>query len=175
MKWWPSIWRHRHPSIFSEVERIVLIPSVCPYHFLLFWSISLSLDIWSLVRFGSSCPQNSFIVESSFFLKSFWISLLTLLSNFDREINSEIQNDFRKKLDSTMKEFWGQLEPNLTKDQISRLKEMDQKRMEMIRANRRISTILSNSEKIEGCLCLQMEGHHSSPGFCKIKGTIKNR
>jgi hypothetical protein len=59
-----------------------------------------------------------------------------LLSKFAR-VNSEIQNDFRKKLDSTMKEFWGQLEPNLTKDQISRLKEMDQKRMEMIRANRR--------------------------------------
>ena len=59
-----------------------------------------------------------------------------LLSKF-AGINSEIQNDFRKKLDSTMKEFWGQLEPSLTKDQISRLKEMDQKRMDMIRANRR--------------------------------------
>jgi hypothetical protein len=52
-------------------------------------------------------------------------------------INGEIQNDFRKKLDTTMKEFWTELEPNLTKDQISRLKDMDQKRSEMIRANRR--------------------------------------
>jgi hypothetical protein len=51
--------------------------------------------------------------------------------------NSEIQNDFRKKLDTTMKEFWTELEPSLSKDQISRLKEMDQKRAEMIRANRR--------------------------------------
>ena len=59
-----------------------------------------------------------------------------LLSKFATK-NSEIQNDFRKKLDSTMKEFWKELEPSLTKDQLSRLKEMDQRRMEMIRTNRR--------------------------------------
>jgi hypothetical protein len=52
-------------------------------------------------------------------------------------INTEIQNDFRKKLDSTMKEFWKKLEPSLTKEQLARLKEMDQRRMEMIRENRR--------------------------------------
>jgi hypothetical protein len=52
-------------------------------------------------------------------------------------INSEIQNDFRKKMDSTMKEFWKELEPSLTKDQLARLKEMDRRRMEMIRENRR--------------------------------------
>ena len=52
-------------------------------------------------------------------------------------INSEIQNDFRKKMDSTMKEFWKELEPSLSKEQLSRLREMDRRRMEMIRENRR--------------------------------------
>jgi hypothetical protein len=52
-------------------------------------------------------------------------------------INSEIQNDFRKKMDSTMKEFWKELNPCLSKDQLARLKEMEKRRMEMIRENRR--------------------------------------
>jgi hypothetical protein len=52
-------------------------------------------------------------------------------------INSEIQSDFRKKMDSTMKEFWKELEPSLTKDQLSRLKDMEKRRMDMIRENRR--------------------------------------
>jgi hypothetical protein len=52
-------------------------------------------------------------------------------------VNSEIQNDFRKRMDSTMKEFWKELEPSLTKEQLARLKEMDNRRMEMVRDNRR--------------------------------------
>src|SRR5512138_2300343 len=52
-------------------------------------------------------------------------------------INSEIQNDFRRKMDSTMKEFWKELEPSLTKDQLARIKEMEKRRMEMIRENMR--------------------------------------
>jgi hypothetical protein len=52
-------------------------------------------------------------------------------------VNGEIQNDFRKKLDSTMKEFWKELEPSLTKEQLARLKEMEKRRTEMIRGNRR--------------------------------------
>jgi hypothetical protein len=52
-------------------------------------------------------------------------------------INSEIQSDFRKKMDSTMKEFWKELEPSLTKDQLARIKEMENRRMEMIRENMR--------------------------------------
>jgi hypothetical protein len=59
-----------------------------------------------------------------------------LLSKY-AAINSDIQNDFRKKMDSTMKDFWKELEPSLTKEQLARLKEMDQRRMEMIRGNRR--------------------------------------
>jgi len=60
-----------------------------------------------------------------------------LLSKYAKN-NSVIQNDFRKKLDSLMKDFWKELEPSLTKEQIDRLKQMDQRRMEMIRGNRRM-------------------------------------
>jgi hypothetical protein len=59
-----------------------------------------------------------------------------LLSKYAKD-NSLIQNDFRKRLDSLMKDFWKELEPSLTKDQIDRLKQMDQRRMEMSRQNRR--------------------------------------
>jgi hypothetical protein len=52
-------------------------------------------------------------------------------------VNGEIQNDFRKKMDSTMKEFWNELTPSLTKDQLERIREMDKRRMEMVRENRR--------------------------------------
>jgi hypothetical protein len=59
-----------------------------------------------------------------------------LLSRYARE-NSFFQNDFRKKLDSLMKEFWKELNPLLTKEQQDRLKEMEKKRNEMFRQNRR--------------------------------------
>jgi hypothetical protein len=59
-----------------------------------------------------------------------------LLSKYAKD-NSSIQSDFRKKLDSLMKDFWKELEPSLTKEQLARLKEMDQRRMEMARQNRR--------------------------------------
>jgi hypothetical protein len=52
------------------------------------------------------------------------------------KINSELQSNFRKELDASMKEFRKELDSNLTKEQISRLKEMDDRRQEMIRQNR---------------------------------------
>jgi hypothetical protein len=66
-----------------------------------------------------------------------------LLSKY-AAVNSDIQNDFRKKMDSTMKEFWKELEPSLTKDQLARLKDMDKRRMDMIRENRRSPRDSSN-------------------------------
>jgi hypothetical protein len=53
------------------------------------------------------------------------------------KINSELQNNFRRDLDASMKEFRKEVDLNLTKDQIARLKEMDERRQEMIRQNRR--------------------------------------
>ena len=52
-------------------------------------------------------------------------------------INSNLQDNFRKDLDVSMKEFREELDLNLTKDQLSRLKAMDDRRQEMIRHNRR--------------------------------------
>jgi hypothetical protein len=59
-----------------------------------------------------------------------------ILSKYAK-VNSTVQNDFRKKLDLTMKDFWKEIEPVLTKDQLSRLKEMEQRRNEMIHQGRR--------------------------------------
>jgi hypothetical protein len=61
-----------------------------------------------------------------------------LLSKY-AAVNSEIQSDFRKKMDTTLKDFWKELEPSLTKDQLARIKAMDQRRQEMERGNRRNS------------------------------------
>jgi ADP-heptose:LPS heptosyltransferase len=54
------------------------------------------------------------------------------------KLNSELQNSFRKKLDTNMKDFRNELDLNLTKEQIARLKEMDERRQEMIKHNRKI-------------------------------------
>jgi len=51
--------------------------------------------------------------------------------------NSEIQSNFRKELDANMKAMRKELDSKLTKEQLSRLKEMDERRQEMIRQDRR--------------------------------------
>jgi hypothetical protein len=48
-------------------------------------------------------------------------------------INSELQNNFRRDLDATMKEFRKELDQNLTKDQIARMKDLDERRQKMVR------------------------------------------
>lgn len=53
------------------------------------------------------------------------------------KINSELQGNFRKELDASMKDFRKELDSNLTKEQLARLKEMDERRQEMIKQNRR--------------------------------------
>jgi hypothetical protein len=58
-------------------------------------------------------------------------------------INSEFQMNIRKDLDSNVNAFRKELDSKLTKEQIARLKEMDERRQEMIRQdmkNRRDST-----------------------------------
>jgi len=62
---------------------------------------------------------------------------IDLVLNKYAKINSDLQNTFRKDLDVTMKAFRKELETNLTKEQLARLKEMDDRRQEMIRQNRR--------------------------------------
>jgi hypothetical protein len=53
------------------------------------------------------------------------------------KINSEMQNNFRKELDANMKEFRKEVDSNLSKEQLQRLKDMDDRRQEMIRQNRK--------------------------------------
>jgi hypothetical protein len=51
-------------------------------------------------------------------------------------INSETQAKFRKEFESNLKALTKELDSNLSKDQLARLKEMDKKREEMFRQNR---------------------------------------
>jgi hypothetical protein len=51
--------------------------------------------------------------------------------------NSDLQNSFRRDLDANMKEFRKEVDSNLSKDQLTRLREMDDRRQEMIRQNRK--------------------------------------
>jgi len=53
------------------------------------------------------------------------------------KINSETQSNFRKELDSNIKAMRKELDSNLTKEQLARLKEMDEKRQEMMRQERK--------------------------------------
>ncbi len=53
------------------------------------------------------------------------------------KLNSDLQSNFRKELDSNMKEFRKEIDSKLTKDQLARLKEMDEKRQEMIKQARK--------------------------------------
>jgi hypothetical protein len=51
------------------------------------------------------------------------------------KLNSELQTNFRRDLEGNMKEFRKELDQNLTKDQIDRLKDLDDRRQQMIRHN----------------------------------------
>jgi AraC-like DNA-binding protein len=62
---------------------------------------------------------------------------IDLVLNKYAKINSELQSNFRKELDANMKEFRKELDLNLTKEQLTRLKEMDERRLEMNRQNRK--------------------------------------
>jgi hypothetical protein len=53
------------------------------------------------------------------------------------KIISELQESFRKDLDASMRDFRKELDSYLTEAQIARLKDMDEKRHEMIRQNRK--------------------------------------
>jgi hypothetical protein len=53
------------------------------------------------------------------------------------KINGELQSGFKKELDSNMKEFRKEIDSKLTKEQLARLKDMDERRQEMIRQGMR--------------------------------------
>ena len=53
------------------------------------------------------------------------------------KLNSELQSNFRKELEAHMKDFRKEIDSYLTKDQIARLKKMDERREQMLRNHRR--------------------------------------
>jgi len=61
---------------------------------------------------------------------------IDIVLNKYAKINSNLQTDFRKDLDINMKAFRKELDLNLSKDQIARLKEMDDRRQEITRTRR---------------------------------------
>jgi hypothetical protein len=52
------------------------------------------------------------------------------------KLNSEIQGNFRKELDTNFRAMRKELDSNLTKEQLDRLKEMDKRRQEMMKQKR---------------------------------------
>lgn len=55
-----------------------------------------------------------------------------ILDKYSR-INGTLQSNFRKELNSNVEQMRKELDENLTKEQIARLKEMDDRRQEMMR------------------------------------------
>lgn len=77
-------------------------------------------------------------------------------------INSNLQSNFRKELDASMNNFRKELDLNLTKEQIARLKDMDDKRRTMIRENRKNHE--NDSVEFRGKRMHNTEGSPSSNG-----------
>jgi hypothetical protein len=53
------------------------------------------------------------------------------------KLNSETQGNFRKELDANVKAMRKELDSNLTKEQLARLREMDERRQEMMKQERK--------------------------------------
>jgi len=60
-------------------------------------------------------------------------------------LNSDLLGTFRKETDSNMKELRKELDSKLSRDQLARLKEMEERRLEMIREGRRSHTDSADS------------------------------
>jgi hypothetical protein len=52
------------------------------------------------------------------------------------KINSDLQSSFRKEFDASMKQFRKEIDTYLTREQIARLKEMEERRQKIIHHNR---------------------------------------
>jgi hypothetical protein len=62
-------------------------------------------------------------------------AIIDLILDKYAKINSELQDNFRKDMDINMKEFRKEIDSNLTKEQLARLKDMDERRQQMVRQN----------------------------------------
>jgi hypothetical protein len=91
-----------------------------------------------------------------------------ILDDFIR-LNGDLQDKFRKELDNNFESMKKELDQNLTKDQITRLREMDEKRKEMMKAfsrrHRRDSTDHYNMRPFPGRTLPGEFGDPGSPPF----------
>ncbi len=62
---------------------------------------------------------------------------IDLILNKYAKLNSELQGNFRKEMDANFKAMRKELDSNLTKEQLARLKEMDERRQEMMKQERK--------------------------------------
>jgi hypothetical protein len=59
-----------------------------------------------------------------------------ILDKYEK-LNQDLQNDFRREFETNMRAFRKEVDSKLTRDQLARIREMDEKRQEMIREGRR--------------------------------------
>lgn len=82
-------------------------------------------------------------------------------------INSDIQGNFRKELDANLKAMRKELETNLTREQLARLKEADERRQEMMKQERKMresdSTNFRNDRRFHGGPPDRPQGPHPTP------------
>lgn len=93
------------------------------------------------------------------------------------KINSTLQSNFRKELETNMKEFRKELDSNLTKDQIARLREIDERRNEMIReAQRNMGRDSTGKRRYGPDFRHRQEGHPPPPPFNRrdTSGSLNN-
>jgi len=62
---------------------------------------------------------------------------IDIILNKFAKLNSRLQNNFRNELDANMKSFRKEIDSYLTPQQLDRLKEMDERRIKMIRQHRK--------------------------------------
>jgi hypothetical protein len=62
---------------------------------------------------------------------------IELILNKYAKLNSTLQTDMRRELDSNIKEMRKELDTKLTKEQLERLKAMEERRQDIIRQNRK--------------------------------------
>ncbi|MBP8960476.1 MAG: hypothetical protein KBG40_08645 [Bacteroidales bacterium] len=106
----------------------------------------LGILVSSQLRFHRLKPVRIFFSEERFFREGFYniikpdekqSKIIDDIVSKYAKANREIQSDFRRKIDSLFKEFWKEVEPNLTREQIDRIREFERRRINMIRNDRR--------------------------------------
>jgi hypothetical protein len=64
------------------------------------------------------------------------VELDQILDKYEK-LNQDLQTNFRREFETNMRAFRKEVDSKLTRDQLARIKEMDEKRQEMIRDGRR--------------------------------------